>query len=113
MRRSRIVVLYVHPLFGQGIGQILRGEEDLDVVCLSVGDGVHEELERLRPKAIVIEAAEDSMSWECLRDLAPATVIRIGLGENTMDIYERHQLVSAGLDNLIDAIHSGLHRRSS
>ena len=111
MRRSRIVVLYVHPLFGQGIGQILRGQEDLDVVCLSVGENIHEELERLRPQAIVIET-EDCISWQTLRDLPPATVIRVGLGENSMDVFERHQLLSAGLENLIQAIHSGLHRKT-
>ena len=112
MRRSRVVVLYVHPLFVQGIGKLLRSQEDLDVTCLPACEDQHEALQRLRPKAIVVEATVDSMSWATLQDLPPTTVIRVGLDENTMDVYQRHQILSAGPDNLVDAIHSGLGRRA-
>ena len=110
MRRFVVVVLYEHPLFGQGIGQLLRSQKDLEVTCLLASDDPHEELRRLRPRAIVIEATAASISWETLQDLLPATVIRVGLDENTMDVYQRHQIVSAGPDNLVDAIHSSLRR---
>ena len=113
MRKSRVVVLYVHPLFGQGIGQLLRSHKDLEVTCLLASDNPHEELRRLRPRAIVLEATEGSISWETLQDLPPAMVIRVGLNENTMDVYQRHQIVSAGPDNLVEAIHSGLRRKVS
>jgi hypothetical protein len=105
------VVLYIHPLFGQGIGQILRSQKDLDVTCLPATECQHEELQRLRPRAIVLEAANDTVSWETLQDLPPATVIRVGLDENTMDVFQRHQIISAGPDNLVEAIHAGLRRR--
>jgi hypothetical protein len=107
------VVLYVHPLFGQGIGQLLRSRKDFEVTCLPASEDQHEELRRLRPRAIVLEATEDSLSWEALQDLPPATVIRVGLGENTMDVFQRRQIVTAGLDNLVEAICSGLRRGSS
>jgi hypothetical protein len=107
------VVLYVHPLFGQGIGQLLRLQEDLEVTCLPASEDQHEELRRLRPRAIVVEATEDGLSWETLQDLPPATVIRVALDENTMDVFQRHQIVSAGPDNLVEAIHSGLRRSGS
>jgi hypothetical protein len=113
MRRSRVVVLYVHPLFGQGIGQLLRSQEDLEVTCLPASADHHEELRRLRPRAIVLEAAVDSLFWDTLQDLPPAMVIRVGLDENVMDVFQRHQIVSAGPDNLVEAIHSGLRRRRS
>ena len=113
MRRSRVVVLYVHPLFGQGIGQILRSQRDLEVTCLPVSEDQHEELRRLRPRAIILEATEGSIPWEKLQDLPPATVIRVGLDENTMDVFLRHQIVSAGPDNLVEAIHSSLRRKAS
>ena len=113
MRRSRVVVLYVHPLFGEGIGQLLRSQEDLEVTCLPATDNTHEQLQRLRPRAIVLEATQDSLPWKTLQDLPPTTVIRVGLDENTMDVYQRHQIVSAGPDNLVEAIHSGLGRKAS
>jgi hypothetical protein len=108
-----VVVLYIHPLFGQGIGQILRSQKDLDVTCLPACENQHEALRRLRPRAIVLESALDTISWETLEDLPPATVIRVGLDENTMDVFQRHQIISAGPDNLVEAIHSGLRRRPS
>jgi hypothetical protein len=61
----------------------------------------------------VLEATEDNLSWDTLQDLPPATVIRVGLDENTMDVFQRHQIVSAGPDNLVEAILSGLRRRGS
>jgi hypothetical protein len=105
-------VLYVHPLFGRGIGQLLRSQTDLDVTCLAASEDQQEALRRLRPRAIVLEATADSLSWEALQNLPPATVIRVGLDENTMDVFQRHQIVSAGLDSLVEAIHSGLRRRN-
>jgi hypothetical protein len=113
MRRSRVVVLYIHPLFGQGIGQILREQDDLEVTCLPACEVQHDDLERLAPRAIVLEATKDGVSWETLQDLPPATVIRVGLDENVMDVYQRHQIVSAGPDNLVEAIHTGLRRKAS
>jgi hypothetical protein len=112
MQRSRVVVLYVHPLFGQGIGQLLRSQEDLEVTCLPASVDQHDELRRLCPRAIVLEAEEGSLSWEILRGLPPATVIRVGLAENTMDVYQDHQIVNAGPETLVEAIHSGLRRKA-
>ncbi len=113
MHRSRVVVLYVHPLFGQGIGQLLRSQEDLAVTCLPASGDQHEKLRRLHPRAIVFEATDDSLFLELLRDLPPTTMIRVGLSENTMEVFHRHQIVSAGAENLVEAIHSGLQHRDS
>ncbi len=113
MHRSRVVVLYVHPLFGQGIGQLLRSQEDLVVTCLLASGDLHEKLRRLHPQAIVLEATADSLFLEMLKDLPPTTVIRVGLDENTMDVFQRHQILSAAPDNLVEAIHSGLRHTGS
>lgn len=114
MRRSRVVVLYTHPLFGQGIGQLLRADDQLDVTCLlATCEDARDELIRLHPDAIVLESSPDEMLWESLRDLPPSTVVRVGLDENTMDVYLRHQILSAGPENLVQAIHQGLRRRAS
>jgi DNA-binding NarL/FixJ family response regulator len=114
MRRSRVVVLYTHPLFGQGIGQLLRADDQLDVTCLAATcEGTRDELVRLHPEAIVLEASPDEGLWDSLRDLPPSTVVRVGLDENTMDIYQRHQILSAGPENLVQAIRASLRRRAT
>lgn len=112
MRRSRVVVLYTHPLFGQGIGRLLRADKKLDVTCLlASGDGAREELRRLHPDAIVLESSTDDVLWESLHDQPPLLVVRVGLDENTLDIYERHQILATCPESLSHAIHSGLENR--
>lgn len=114
MRRSRVVVLYTHPLFGQGIGQLLRADDQFEVTCLmATCEGARDELIRLHPDAVVLESSPDAVLWDSLKDLPPSTVVRVGLDENTMDVYQRHQILSAGPENLVQAIHQGLHRRAS
>ena len=110
MRKSRVAVLYVHPLFGQGIARLLRAVSDLEVTCLGacVADAP-EHLKRLRPHAIVLEGCrEDGVLDDVLSDLPPALVIRIAPEDNFMDIYHRRQLISARPETLVSTIHGGL-----
>ncbi len=109
MRRSRVAVVYIHPLFGHGIGQLLRSDKGLDVTCVSAKvEDAHDALLRMQPDAIVFEGSPDDVLPQFLRDLPPSTVIRVGLKEDTMDVYQQHQTVSAEIENLIQAIHAGI-----
>jgi DNA-binding NarL/FixJ family response regulator len=100
----RVLVLYVHPLFGQGIAQLLRSQGDLDVTCLPASEDHLEEIRRLEPHTVVIESGDGAAAWEALPVLPPMTVIRVALDEDTMEVYQCHQVVAAGPDNLIAAI---------
>lgn len=114
MRRSRVVVLYTHPLFGQGIGRLLRADKKLDVTCLPASsDGAQEELRRLHPDAVVLESSTDEVLWESLHDQTLLLVVRVGLDENVLDVYERHQILVTCPESLSQAIRSGLEDRLS
>jgi len=113
MRKSRVAVLYVHPLFGQGIARLLRADDDLEVTCLGAcGADASKHLKRLRPHAIVLEGCrDDGALHDVLGDLPPALVIRIAPEDNVMDIYHRWQVISARPETLMSTIHLGLQGR--
>jgi hypothetical protein len=112
MRRPSVVVLYVHAVFGEGIGKLLSSNKELKVTCLPAKDErARAKLRRLRPRAAVVEAADDGAVWRALGDLSPSMVIRVSLNDNSMDVYHRHKTLPAGPEALIEAIHSGLRQR--
>ena len=112
MRRSRVAILYVHPLFGRGIAQLLQADKQLQVTCLGVCDDAPEQLKQLQPDAIVLESWQDDNLPNLFCDLPPALVIRVHLEHNVMDIYQSRQVVSARPENLVEAIHLSLRRRN-
>ena len=114
MRKSRVAVLYVHPLFGQGIARLLRADDDLEVTCLvACGADASKHLKRLRPHAIVLEGCrDDGVLHGVLGDLPPALVIRVAPEDNVMDIYHRRQVISARPETLVSTIHVGLRGRA-
>jgi hypothetical protein len=112
MRRLQVVVLYVHALFGQGIGKLLSSDKGLEVTCLPAEDESScIELRRLRPRVIFVEAPDEGCVWRALGDLAPSIVIRVCLDDQRMDVYYGHKTLPAGPEDLIEAIHSGLRHR--
>ena len=112
--KSRVAVLYVHALFGQGIARLLRADSDLEVTCLGAGIAdAPQHLKRLRPHAIVLEGCRwDGTLHDILRELPPALIIRVAPEDNVMDIYHRRQVISARPETLVSTIHGGLRGRA-
>ncbi|HEU4760102.1 MAG TPA: hypothetical protein VFT91_09005, partial [Dehalococcoidia bacterium] len=103
----------VHPLFGRGIAQLLQADEQLRVTCLgaALADAT-EQLRRLRPDAIVVEGCRnDEALWDLFRELPPALIVRVYIDDDVIDVYQSRQVIGAGPDNLVEAIHLGLRRR--
>lgn len=111
--RGRVAVLYVHPLFGQGLAHLLQGDDQLNVTCLQANlTCTPQELKRLRPHAIVVEECdEDGRVRDLIRDLPPALLIRVRLQDNLMDVYYNRRVMAARPEDLFEAIHLSLKRR--
>lgn len=114
MTKGRVAVLYTHSLFGEGLAQLLHGDEGLSVTCLRADPARNpQEIRRLRPHAIVVEeTADEGFMRELLRDLPPALLIRVRLQDNVMDVYYSRQVVSACPEDLLEAIHVGVSRNA-
>jgi DNA-binding NarL/FixJ family response regulator len=110
MRKRRVAVLYTHPLFGRGVAQLLRADEQLEVTCLkaSLAEAA-EELRRLRPYAVVAEGCQgDHLLHEAVRDLPAALFIAVRIDDDLMDVYHSRQVVTALPENLVRAVRLGL-----
>ncbi len=110
MQKRRVVILYTHALFGQGIAQLLQADNGLDVTCLraDLPDTI-ERLRQLEPRAIVMEGLETSALLSLgVQDLPPALFIAVHFDDNLMDVYQDRQVVAARPETLVEAIHHGL-----
>ena len=115
MRKRRVAVLYTHPLFGRGVAQLLRADEQLEVTCLqaSLAEAA-EELKRLRPYAVVAEGCEGGhLLQEAVRDLPAALFIAVRMDDDLMDVYHSRQVVTARPENLVEAVRLGLKKQPS
>lgn len=114
MAKGRVAVLYTHSLFGEGLAQLLHGDDGLSVTCLRADPARNpSEIRRLKPHAIVVEETSDeSFMRELLRELPPALLIRVRLDDNVMDVYYSRQVVSACPEDLLEAIHLGVSRNA-
>jgi hypothetical protein len=112
MAKRRVAVLYGHPLFGEGLAQLLHSDGRLSVTCLRADPARNQqEISRLRPHVIVVEDSDDdAFMRELLRSLPPALLIRVRLQDNVMDVYSSRHVDSACPADLIEAIHTGLSR---
>ena len=110
MSKRRVAVLYSHPLFGEGLAQLLHGDGALAVTCFRADPSRNpEEISRLKPHAIVVEDTDDeAFVRDLLRDLPPALLIRVRLQDNVMDVYSSRHVVSACPADLLEAIHLGV-----
>ncbi len=110
MHKRRVVILYTHALFGQGIAQLLQSDVRLEVTCLRADlPDATEQLRQLQPSAIVMEGCEsNSLLSLVVQDLPPALFIAVHFEDNLMDVYQDRQVVAARPETLVEAIHHGL-----
>jgi len=112
MRKDRVAVLYANSLFGQGLAHLLRSDRRLEVTSIRADpETAPAELARLRPDAIVIEDSEEAAVRRILQHVPPVLLIKVRLQDNLIDIYYNLQVVAAGPEDLLEAIHTGLKRR--
>ena len=106
MDRSRVAVLYAHPLFGKGIAKLLARDQRLEVSCEPAGDQDVVELARvLLPDALVLEGPHDPLLLSMLvQNLPPIPVTFVDLGDNTLTAYRERQQVLPPPATLLDAV---------
>jgi hypothetical protein len=104
-RRQRVVILYSHPLLGEGLGHLLATERDLIVELARVDDLAEVELAlQSAPDVVILERTPPVQAIDVLRLAPAALVIHVGLDPGPAWAYHRDELGSQP-DALLRAIH--------
>jgi len=103
-RHVTVVILYRHPLFGEGIAHLLSNEPDIVVTCAPSDDvdAVARALAR-RPNVIVFERGEPDMAVRLLRVAPEALLIDVTMAPGPAFTWHREE-IQPRPDGILDAI---------
>jgi DNA-binding NarL/FixJ family response regulator len=103
-RSVTVVILYRHPLFGEGIGHLLSNEPDMVVACAASDDpdAVAEVLAR-DPNVVIFERGDPDMAVEILRYAPEALLIDVTMDPGPAFAWHREEIQSRP-DGIVGAI---------
>jgi len=103
-RPVQVVVLYMHPLFGEGIARLLSAEAGLAVTPMDASDPEQSEhLLALAPDVVVFERGDPDTATDILRYAPTALIIDVSLSPGPTFTYQRHE-IQAQPDVILEAI---------
>ena len=110
---DRVVVLYSHPLLGEGLGRMLAAEPGLTVTTVSLGtlDGLDEALAGA-PDVVVFEEGGPIGILDVLRRSGATVIVDVDITSSTAWTLQRHELRSAP-DEVLGAVREALAVRAS
>ena len=91
-RPISVVILYSHPLLGEGLARMLSAEPDLDVCAVAVHTNVEADVVARSPDVVIVERGVRPAPADLL-DLSPGTLfIEFGMDTGLMYAYQRDQI---------------------
>ena len=103
--RQQVVILYSHPLLGEGLGRLLSADPDLVVELVHVDD--LDQAERAlssSPDVVILERTPPVQAIDLLRFAPSALLIDVGLDAGPNWTYRRDELAPQP-EELLRAIH--------
>ena len=89
----RVVILYSHPLLGEGLARLLGGDRDLTVELVRVGEGPEAEAALAgSPDVVIVERSVALQAIDLLRAAPSALLIDVGLDAGPSWAYRREEL---------------------
>lgn len=102
MDKRQVAVLFHHRLFGEAVARLLREDGRLGVTTLEIDGQSAAKLRELRPDAIVVEEGPLAHALKAsLVDIAPTLTVVVDPEENLAEVYERHEVIRATVEELI------------
>lgn len=110
-RPISVVILYTHPLLGEGLLGLLAAEPGVDVVAIRSDelDLVEQALER-SPQVVIFERGDPDRAVGILELVPDALVIDVAIGPGPTFTYRRDE-ISAVPDAILDVIRHAPTRR--
>lgn len=99
-----VVILYRHPLFGEGIAHLLAHEPELDVHSVPSDDvGAVADSLADHPNVVIFERGDPDTAVDVLRSAPEALVIDVALDPGPTFAYHREEIRSQP-DGIVQAI---------
>ena len=99
-----VLILYSHPLLGEGIARLLAAEPGLEVVPVDSADVESaEEMLAHAPDVVIFERGDGDRAVELLESVPDALVINVGIDAGPAFTYHREE-ISARFDGILEAI---------
>lgn len=109
-RHISVVILYTHPLLGEGLARLLAAEPDLDIVTIPTREvAAAEEAIATVPDVIIFERSEPLQAIDLMRFAPNALLIDVGMDAGPTFTYHREE-IAAKPEGILRAIH---HMRRS
>ena len=109
IRRIRVVVLYTHPLLGEGVEKMLATEVGLEVIAVPLADiEAAERALTAEPEVVVFERNTPLQAIDVLKFTPNALLIDVGMDAGPTWTYHREQ-ISAQPEGIFEAIRSLRH----
>lgn len=103
-RPVSVLILYSHPLLGEGIARLLAAEPGLDVVPVHSADlESAEQMLALAPDVVIFERGDPDRAIELLELVPDALVIDVGIDAGPAFTYHREE-ISTRFDGILEAI---------
>lgn len=103
-RPTSVLILYAHPLLGEGLAGLLSSEPGLAVVAVQGDDAAMVERGLAdAPDVVIFERGDPDRAVEILELVPDALVIDVGIGPGPTFTYRREE-ISAWPDAILDAI---------
>jgi DNA-binding NarL/FixJ family response regulator len=104
-RPISVLVLYTHPLLGEGLTDLLANECGLEVTAVQMGDGPEAAATALAaaPQVVIFERGEPDRAAEILESVPDALVIDVAIGQGPTFAYRREE-ISALPEAIVAAI---------
>ena len=103
-RRISVVVLYTHPLFGEGLARMLAEEPGLDVTPVRTVDiQAAERSLASSPDVVILERSDPDRAVDVLHFAPDALIIDVSIGPGPTFTYHR-EVIPGRPDGLLTAI---------
>ncbi len=113
-RPISVLILYAHPLLGEGLAGLLSSEPGLEVAAVQSNDaGMVERGLAAAPDVIIFERGDPDRAVEILELVPDALIIDVGIRPGPTFTYRREE-ISAWPDAILEAIRqASIPRRSA
>lgn len=111
-RPISVLILYSHPLLGEGLADLLAADAGLEIAAVRIDDAARAECAiAAAPQVIILERGDPDRAVEMLEMVPDALIIDVAIGPGPTFAYRRDE-IAAWPDAIIEAIHRSSARRT-